>query len=74
MSLRAKRGNLIAPPRDCFGTIVPRNDRVECHSGRSEELCFVIWTLNFIWHLSFDIYSAFGHLDFGICDLAGITL
>jgi hypothetical protein len=64
MSLRAKRGNLIAAPQDCFGWLrQPRNDRGKCHSERSKERRFVIWISDFVWHLDFDI-----------CDLTGMAL
>jgi hypothetical protein len=60
------RGFSLVPGQDCTtlkGRLSgARNDRPERHPVRSDELCFVIWTLNFIWHLSFDIYSASGHL------------
>ena len=48
MSLRERRGNLIASAPDCFGTTVSRNDRGECHAERSKELRFVIWILAFV--------------------------
>ena len=51
VSLRAKRGNLITPYRDCFVACAPRNDKKGMDCFLSFNLSFCIFIFNFYIYL-----------------------